>query len=151
MKVRFPSAVGIREKQFNGTVVRSDETRDLALVRLREIPGPLIVDLGDETSLQKGQDILMIGSPGLGDGKDLIENAVRRGNYSTTKDLPPFGKVLELGVAINPGNSGGPVFDMQGRVVGVAVAKGVKVEAVGFAVPVSALRQLIRNQKKGAD
>ena len=151
VKVRFPSAVGIREKQFNGTVVRSDETRDLALVRLREIPGPLIVDLGDETSLQKGQDILMIGSPGLGDGKDLIENAVRRGNYSTTKDLPPFGKVLELGVAINPGNSGGPVFDMQGRVVGVAVAKGVKVEAVGFAVPVSALRQLIRNQKKGAD
>ncbi len=93
----------------------------------------------------------MIGSPGLGDGKDLIENAVRRGNYSTTKDLPPFGKVLELGVAINPGNSGGPVFEMQGRVVGVAVAKGVKVEAVGFAVPVSALRQLIRNQKKGAD
>jgi serine protease Do len=107
------------------------------------------LELGDEKSLQKGQDIVVIGSPGLGDA-GVIENAVRKGTYSTTKEVPPFGEVLELGVAINPGNSGGPVFDMTGKVVGVAVAKGAMVEAVGFAVPISQLRVMMRKQRIGA-
>lgn len=148
--VRFPSADGLKDKEFRGTVVRADETRDLALVRLREAPGPPALELGDEKSLKKGQDIVVIGSPGLGNAGDVIENAVRKGNFSTNKELAPFGEVLELGVAINPGNSGGPVFDMAGRVAGVAVAKGVAVEAVGFAVPVSQLREMVRKQRTGA-
>lgn len=147
--VRFPSAPGLKDKEYRGTVVRSDEVRDLALVRLREAPGPQALELGDEKSLKKGQDIVVIGSPGLGNA-DVIENAVRKGTFSTTKDLPPFGEVLELGVAINPGNSGGPVFDMTGKVIGVAVAKGAMVEAVGFAVPVAQLREMIRKHRTGA-
>ena len=147
--VRFPSAPGLKDKEYRGTVVRSDEGRDLALVRLREAPGPQALELGDERSLKKGQDIVVIGSPGLGNA-DVIENAVRKGTYSTTKDLPPFGEVLELGVAINPGNSGGPVFDLTGKVIGVAVAKGAMVEAVGFAVPVAQLREMIRKHRTGA-
>jgi serine protease Do len=147
--IRFPSAPGLKEREFRGTVVRADEVRDLALVRLREIPGPPPLDLGDEKALNKGQDIIVIGSPGLGNA-DVIENAVRKGTFSTTKDLPPFGEVLELGVAINPGNSGGPVFDLTGKVIGVAVAKGAMVEAVGFAVPVSQLREMVRKQRTGA-
>ena len=149
VSVRFPSAPGLKDKEFKGLVVRSDDIRDLALVRLREAPGPQALELGDEKSLKKGQDIIVIGSPGLGNA-DVIENAVRKGTYSTTKDLPPFGEVLELGVAINPGNSGGPVFDMTGKVIGVAVAKGAMVEAVGFAVPVAQLREMIRKHRTGA-
>lgn len=147
--IRFPSAPGLKEREFRGTVVRADEVRDLALVRLREMPGPAPLDLGDEKALNKGQDIIVIGSPGLGNA-DVIENAVRKGTFSTTKDLPPFGEVLELGVAINPGNSGGPVFDLTGKVIGVAVAKGAMVEAVGFAVPVNQLREMVRKQRTGA-
>ena len=147
--IRFPSADGLKDKEFKGNVVRTNEIHDLALVRIQNAPGPQGLELGDEKSLQKGQDIVVIGSPGLGDA-GVIENAVRKGTYSTTKEVPPFGEVLELGVAINPGNSGGPVFDMTGKVVGVAVAKGAMVEAVGFAVPISQLRLMMRKQRIGA-
>jgi hypothetical protein len=39
---------------------------------------------------------------------------------------------------------------MTGKVVGVAVAKGAMVEAVGFAVPISQLRLMMRKQRIGA-
>jgi hypothetical protein len=49
----------------------------------------------------------------------------------------------QLGISINPGNSGGPVFDLGGRVIGVATLKTTQQEALAFCIPVEDLRQAL--------
>ena len=50
--------------------------------------------------------------------------------------------LIQLNAAVNPGNSGGPVFDMQGRVFGIATAKfrqlgdGQSVDGLAVAIPI---------------
>ena len=81
----------------------------------------------------KGDDITVIGNPGVG-GRMVLENAVSRGVVSSMATINGH-SFLQLGIAINPGNSGGPVFDPQGRVIGVVTLKTSKQEGLAFAVP----------------
>ena len=59
--------------------------------------------------------------------------------------------MLQTDAAINAGSSGGPLFDMQGRVVGITTAKysgqtssGAAIEGIGFAVPINTAKALLR-------
>ncbi len=74
---------------------------------------------------------------GLFNGRDILPNAVARGVVSS--EHPLFGEPrYQLDMAINGGNSGGPVIGMDGRVVGVVVAKSRSEEGIGFAFPLQA-------------
>jgi serine protease Do len=55
----------------------------------------------------------------------------------------PYDDFIQTDASINPGNSGGPLFDMQGRVVGVNTAITLEGEGIGFAIPVDAVREVI--------
>ncbi len=85
----------------------------------------------------KGEDITVIGNPGLGD-EIVLENAISRGVMSSRTVLDGQ-DYLQLSIAINPGNSGGPVFDSAGRVIGVATLKSTKAEALAFCIPIEDL------------
>ena len=61
----------------------------------------------------KGDDITVIGNPGVG-GRMVLENAVSRGVVSSMTS-PTGHSLMQLGISINPGNSAGPVFDSMGR------------------------------------
>src|SRR5262249_29251154 len=56
--------------------------------------------------------------------------------------------LLQLGIAVNPGNSGGPVFDDQGRVIGVLRSKARREEGIAFCIPVSDLRACLAIAEK---
>ena len=73
-----------------------------------------------------GDGIVVIGSPGG------LKGTVTTGIVS---QIYPDG-TIQLNVAINPGNSGGPVFDMHGRIFGIATAKYAKGDGLGIAIPV---------------
>ncbi len=82
----------------------------------------------------KGEDITVIGNPGL-DAETVLENAISRGVMSSKSVIEEM-DYYQLNISINPGNSGGPVFDSGGRVIGVATLKASKAEAVAFCIPV---------------
>ncbi len=82
----------------------------------------------------KGEDVTVIGNPGLGD-EVVLENAISRGVMSS-RTVIDGQDYLQMSIAINPGNSGGPVFDPAGRVIGVATLKSSKAESMGFCIPV---------------
>ncbi len=86
----------------------------------------------------KGEDVTVIGNPGMGDDM-VLENAISRGVMSAKTVIEGM-NYYQMNIAINPGNSGGPVFDSYGRVIGVATLKSNKAEAMGFCIPVEELR-----------
>lgn len=145
VRVIFPSAPDEEKGPHNGRVVFINKERDLALVRVKsDLP---FLKLGDSSTIKKGEDVVVIGSPGLGPGGGVLPNAVGKGVYSTMANLPGEGDFLQMSLAVNPGNSGGPAFNDRGEVIGVVTAKGKFVEAVALCVPVNDLKFAIQNAR----
>jgi hypothetical protein len=139
LQVHFPSATPGKRGPLTARLLFLDRRRDLALLGIEsDLPA-----LGLETSRQyrKGQEITVIGNPGV--GPLTLENAVSRGILSTKtviEDLDYF----QMDVAINPGNSGGPAITSTGRVIGVVTSKATRKEGIAFAIPVEDLRKAMR-------
>ena len=132
-----------------GEVVYCDERYDLAILRapVAAIMSPLKLASGEP---RKGQDVLVIGSPGTGNGR-VLPNSVTRGIISNITRLDDGATYYQLDAAVNPGNSGGPVLDRMGRVIGVVTLKLPDHEGVAFAVPASALAEAIESAKRERD
>jgi serine protease Do len=119
--------VTLRRKSasYTGTVVRSDETNDLALIRAdASVPGP---PLWEEPRLDVapvvGDQLILVGSP-YGLEGTVTQGVVSRITYDA----------IQTDAAANPGNSGGPAIDRDGQVVGVLLAGGG--ENLNFAAPI---------------
>ncbi|MDO5025432.1 MAG: trypsin-like peptidase domain-containing protein [Trueperella sp.] len=138
---------------FRADVVGADIATDLAVLSLRKAPDNLTVaQLGDSSKLVVGQPVTAIGNP-LGLSSTMttgIISALDR-PVQTIRESTPFEEgarvvtnAIQVDAAINPGNSGGPVFDANGRVIGIAssiAAVGNSGQAgsigLGFAIPIN--------------
>jgi S1-C subfamily serine protease len=124
---------------------------DIAVVRASRLPDNLEpVELGDSGALRVGQIVVAIGSP-LGLQQTVTSGIVSALNRSiqdlgeTNVDSSLHG-LIQTDASINPGNSGGPLFDSQGRVVGmntlIASRTGASI-GLGFAVPVDRIKRVV--------
>ncbi len=138
IEVYFPSAKGPNRGPFKPTLLLEDESQDLAVLKVKTDLQP--VTLARNYQFRRGQEITVIGSPGLGGGA-VLPNAVSRGVMSTeiTIHNQPY---YQLGISINPGNSGGPAFDSDAQVIGVVTLKASEKEGLGFCIPVAEVRRL---------
>jgi S1-C subfamily serine protease len=108
------------------------------------------VPLGDSNRLVVGQPVAAIGSP-FGNADSLsvgVVSAVRRSIPSLTSHYNLVDAV-QTDAPINHGNSGGPLFDADGRVIGINAqirsgGSGSGFEGVGFAVPIDSARRSLR-------
>ncbi len=124
--------VGSAEAVLTRKVNRSPE-HDLALLWTDSTVGaPLAMSFDPP---QVGQRVYAIGSP------QGLEGTVSQGVVSAVR--PFAGGLLQIDAAISQGSSGGPLLDEDARCVGVVVAKHTGGEALNFAIPVAALRQLL--------
>ena len=130
LEVRFPSAPAGKQAQLGGKLSSRITT---ATWPSSPSERPARARLAPSYRFIKGEDVTVIGNPGLGDGI-VLENAISRGIMSSKTVIDGM-NYLQLSIAINPGNSGGPVFDSAGRVIGVATLKSSKAEAMGSAFP----------------
>ncbi len=119
-------------------VLFTDEKFDLAFlhppVDMRHLPA---LKLGDYKSLNDGDTVIAIGHPyGL-------NYTATQGVISRVDRVQQGLKYIQIDAAINPGNSGGPLINTQGDVVGVNtfIIKGG--DNLGFALPVSYLREAL--------
>lgn len=136
LEVRFPSAPEGRRGPYSARVLEVRADRDLAFLKVAtDLPA---LELADHYRFRKGEDVLIIGSPGVGPGV-LIENAVTRGLLSSRIELEGQ-RFYQLSAAVNPGNSGGPVLDARGCVIGVVTRKAAEQEALSFSIPIEDVR-----------
>jgi putative serine protease PepD len=138
------------------TIVGTDPSSDIAVVRAEGVSGLTPITLGSSASLQVGQDVVAIGSPlGLeGTVTTGIVSALNRPvaaggdatNQNTVLDA------IQTDAAINPGNSGGALVNMAGELVGVnsaiATLGGDSAQSqsgsigLGFAIPVDQAKRI---------
>lgn len=134
---------GLRRENFDDVeIVALNPVADLALLRVRAGEAARLrhVFLGDGSRLSAGDPVFAIGSP-LG-----LERTVTQGIVSTTARAFGGMAVIQTTAQINPGNSGGPLFSLRGDVVGVINMKISMAEGLGFAIPVSVVRDFLRNR-----
>ena len=136
LEIRFPSAPEGQQGPLPAQLLYEDRKRDVAFLSVATGLSPL--ELAPNYEFQKGEDVIVIGNPGLGD-EVVLENAISRGVMSAKTVIEGM-NFYQMSIAINPGNSGGPVFDSTGRVIGVATLKANKAEAMGFCIPVEELK-----------
>ncbi len=137
--VQFPSDPG-NSGSMPVELGYADPSADLALLRYPTWVKPL--PLASRYAHQPGLEILVVGSPGIGQGDVVLHNAVARGLLSTRMELDgkPY---YQLDVTVNPGNSGGPVIDEEGQVIGVVTAKALEGEQLTFALPLATLQRCL--------
>lgn len=131
LELQFPSAPEGKKGPLPAELLYEDPKRDLAFLAVGTDLPPTAV--ASSYNFTKGEDILVIGNPGLGDDV-VLQNAISRGVMSSKTVIDGM-NYLQLNIAINPGNSGGPVFDSTGRVIGVATLKSTRAEALAFCIP----------------
>ncbi len=102
-------------RELPARIVGVDKDSDIALLKI-DARGLPPVRIGSAQQMQVGQWVLAIGTP-FG-----FERTVTQGIVSALgRSLPgqPYVPFIQTDVPINPGNSGGPLFDDEGRVVGI--------------------------------
>jgi len=128
-------------RRFKGEVVGSDETTDVAVIKINASGLPT-VKLGDSDRLLPGQAAIAIGNP-LG-----LDNTVTQGIISATgRSGADFGSssrvnFIQTDTAINPGNSGGPLINSKGEVIGMNTAIIQGASGIGFAVPIATAQRV---------
>lgn len=138
------------------TVVGTDPSSDIAVVRADNVSGLTPITLGSSADLRVGQDVVAVGSP-LG-----LEGTVTTGIISAlnrpvaaggdTKNQNTVLDAIQTDAAINPGNSGGALVNMNGELVGVnsaiATMGGDSPQGqsgsigLGFAIPVDQAKRI---------
>lgn len=129
-------------QSFEGKLISTDSKTDIALVKI-EATGLTAAVFGDSDSLQVGECAIAIGNP-LGElGGTVTEGIIS----SLNRDISIDGEVMNLlqtNAAINPGNSGGGLFNSDGELIGLVVAKssGTGIEGLGFAIPSNEVKSI---------
>ena len=104
--------------------------------------------LGDSGRVVVGEPVAAIGSP-FGNENSLAVGVVSATQRSIESLTSQYNLVdaIQVDAPINHGSSGGPLFDAQGRVIGINAqirSDSGNAEGVGFAVPINAARRSMR-------
>jgi tetratricopeptide (TPR) repeat protein len=117
-------------------VLAVDGEGDIALLQV-DVPASLVSPLiVVRTSPQEGEGIVVIGNP-FG-----FEGSVSNGIVSAVRDIPNYGRIIQITAPISPGSSGSPVVNMSGQLIGVATLQLTDGQSLNFAVPSERVAQL---------
>ena len=117
----------------SATVVGSDSSRDVALLRADSSLGAKPLDFASQSQPEVGSDVVVLGYP-LGLPFTATKGAVTGLGRDLTIEDTDYQGLFQTDAAVNPGNSGGAIVDLQGEVVGIVVAGGEGYEGIGFGV-----------------
>jgi serine protease Do len=152
------------EKSYDAKVVGVSEKKDIAVIKVAlndikpsTIESIAIATIGDSNKLKVGNGIIAIGNA-LGYGQSVTTGVVSALNREVTMDNTKT-KMIQIDAAINGGNSGGALLNAQGEVVGInsvkysaaATSTSASIEGMGFAIPISDVKDLINQLMNGED
>ena len=155
LKVQFDGMD--EDKTVDAYIKGTDPNADVAVVavKLEDIPSETLstikkATLGDSDSVSVGEGVIAIGNA-LGYGQSVTTGIISAKDRTVTISEKTM-KLLQTDAAINGGNSGGALLNAKGEVIGINVAKyssntnsSASVEGMGFAIPISSVKNIISN------
>lgn len=160
-----------KDRRINATLVEPSDRHDVALMKVDRLSNMTKVELLDNyDTLKKGEELVVMGYPamtapqyGVVTSGDMFNDKaqiktipnptvtltsvsnIMRNSKKTDENVvvSEIGDVIQLATgSTGSGNSGGPVFDTQGRVIGIFFA-GSNQSDLRYAVPIRYGKQLI--------
>ena len=139
-------------KKATASVKGGDSDNDVAVVAVKlsdmgedTLSRISIANIGDSNDVKVGQGVVAIGNA-LGYGQSVTVGYISALNREVKTEGGTSRNLLQTDAAINPGNSGGALLNMQGQVIGINSAKysDTAVEGMGYAIPISTVKDLIK-------
>jgi len=138
------------QTEFTAELLGRDPKADLAVLKIE--PGQTeltAVEWGDSDLMRVGDWSIAIGNP-LGLGGTVTAGIIS----AISRDLrgsSPYVKFLQTDASINRGNSGGPLFNVEGKVIGINTAiisqTGGSI-GLGFAIPSNSAKKIVQQLKE---
>jgi serine protease Do len=138
-------------------VVATDPLNDVAFLKIKDVSDLAQATLGDSKTINVGQQVIAIGNA-LGEYQNTVTAGIISGTGRSVtasdgsgRNTETLSDMIQTDAAINSGNSGGPLVNAAGEVIGINTATSTSAENMGFAIPISStkgmLKQLIETGK----
>lgn len=142
-------------RTFNATVIGTDPTTDLALIKIEATDLP-VIKFGDSEGLKVGEWVLAVGNP-FGFTSTVTAGIVSAKGRSISSMTQVPGRqmgiesFIQTDAAVNPGNSGGALVNTRGELVGINTAiysQTGNYAGHSFAIPTSIVSKVISDLKQ---
>jgi S1-C subfamily serine protease len=143
-------------RTYTASVVGTDATDDVAVLRLSGAAGLATASVGDSSEVSLGDDVTAVGNAG---GTGTLTAA--SGNVTgTDKSITTAAEgsvasenltgLIETDAAIQSGDSGGPLYDGSGDIVGIDTAASANTSVSdGYAIPIDDALSIARQIENG--
>lgn len=133
-------------RNFTAKLVGTDDMTDIAVIKIdaQDLPA---AELGDSDALKIGQLVCAIGAPFNQDFSftcGWVSGKGRSNLLGQTSKTILFEDYIQTDASINPGNSGGPLFDVEGKIVGMNTLINGLGRGLSFAIPSAMIRDVSR-------
>ena len=128
----------------------TDPLNDVAFLKIKDVSDLTAATLGDSKTLSVGQQVMAIGNA-LGQYQNTVTVGVVSGlgrsvtaSDGTGYNTETLTDMIQTDAAINSGNSGGPLVNAAGEVIGINTATSTSAENMGFAIPISSVKGMLK-------
>ena len=131
-------------RTFSARLVGEDEHTDIAVLKIdaKDLP---TVEWADSEKLRIGQLVCAIGAPFSQDYSftvGWVSGKNRTNLLGPTSSTILYEDYIQTDAFINPGNSGGPLFDVEGKIVGMNTLINGLGRGLAFAIPSAMLQDI---------
>jgi S1-C subfamily serine protease len=145
----------IVEEGYKATVEAIGEPtpgKDVAILKIEANNLPT-VELESDQSVTPGDRLIPLGYPGAAElvENQIIEPSMTGGVLSARLPMDGGWEVFQTDAAISSGNSGGPVFNENGKVIGVATfgkvdsETGAQIQGANFVIPMDVVEEFLKD------
>jgi S1-C subfamily serine protease len=148
-------------KSYAAKVVGTDQTADVALIKMSNASGLQTAHLGDSSTVKVGDAVTAVGNAGGVGGAPTVASGQVTGldqeitasdaNGANSEQLTGL---LEINAALQPGESGGPLYNSSGEIIGMNTAGSStgRRRVVGrdnYAIPINTAMSVIKQIETG--
>lgn len=139
------------KRTYNGTIIGTDPTTDLALIKIDEDKlAPIFY--GNSDNVNVGEWVLAVGNPfNLNSTVTAGIVSAKGRNINILKEEYAIESFIQTDAAVNPGNSGGALVNRKGELIGIntAIASNTgSYTGYSFAVPVNMVKKIMSDLAK---
>ncbi len=134
----------------NVEVITTDPLNDIAFLKIKDVSDLPAATLGDSKTISVGQQVIAIGNA-LGQYQNTVTAGIISGtgrsvtaSDGTGANTETLSDMIQTDAAINSGNSGGPLVNAIGEVIGINTATSTSAENMGFAIPISSVKGMLK-------